>query len=384
MKILNLSTYTRTNGGPTQIIHDITEVQLSLGHEVDIVSPYNEGDEFFPLPKGAKLFTFKKGFMGKFYPDFSMGIYEFLKENLDKYDVVHVHGLWNFPGLVALLWKNPKLIKVLTIHGTLGDGAMKKSNLKKKFFGWLIQRRATKKADLIQVHNEKEKQNLINFLGDFKHPNIKLITNGIHFKDFQNLPKRGEFRQKNKIPTDSILLAFLGRLDSIKGFDLLLPAFLKVSKEFPNAQLMIIGPDCGALDYIQNFTKENQLSDKVILTGIKKGKEKIEALNDADIFLFPSYSESFSIAVLEACATGLPVVVSPEIGFAYEVNDSKIGRLVEYSAESIYENIKYLIENPDKRIDFGANGRKMVETKYDINIITKQLVEEIEKVRKNK
>lgn len=380
MKILNLSLYTWASGGPAHVIHDNTKIQLSMGHEVDILCPYNDGDEFYPLPEGAVLIPFKANWLSKIYPDFSFGIYRFITANLHRYDVVHIHGLWNFPGLVALLSSNKKIAKIVTVHGTIGDGAMRKGWFKKKLFWWLIQGRALKRADLIQVHNQTEKKDLSKLFGKFIHKNIVLITNGLDFDALGELPPAGTFRKKMGIGDEKKIILFFGRLTFKKGIDLLMPAFHEISKKNEQAVLLVVGPDYGMLEYINSYVEKHLLGDRVVVYGMAIGDEKRHILADSDIFTLPTYSESFSIATLEACAAGLPIVVSDEIGFGFEINESKIGVLIDLNVPSLVSGLQKLLDDESLRVECGRQGRDMVAKKYDLKIVTTELVKTMEQL----
>jgi glycosyltransferase involved in cell wall biosynthesis len=376
MRILHLSTYTWSNGGPTVVVHDYTKLQIANGHSVEIVSPYREGDKFYIVPEGAKLHTFKLNWFSKFYPDFSIGIVLFLIKNLKNYDIVHVHGLWNFPGLYALM-TNLKIKKLLTIHGTIGNGNFDKSNLKRRFFSWLIQKKAALKADFIQVHNENELQNTINYFKPQTHKNIHLITNAIDFKPFENLPKSNILRNKfNLKDTDKIIL-FFGRLHEIKGIEHLLRAFQKIAQKFTNTYLIFAGADTGYLDKINQFKTENQLNSRILYYGLADNTVKIQVLSDANLYVLPSYSESFSIATIEAMAASLPIVVSDFTGLSKLIRENNTGLIAEINADSLAENIEKLLNNPDLALKMGQRGREFVKNNLTIEKVAKPLMDEV-------
>ncbi len=376
MKILHLSTYTWSNGGPTVVVHDYTKLQLNHGHQVEIVSPYQEGDKFYNLPNGAKLHTFKLNWFSKFYPDFSIGILFFLIKNLKNYDIVHVHGLWNFPGLYALM-SGLKIKKLLTIHGSIGNGNFDKSNLKRRFFSWLIQKKAALKADFIQVHNQNEFENIINYFKPKIHSNIHLITNGVNFEPFEELPKTQILRKKFGLKETDKIILFFGRLHEIKGIEHLLLAFQKIAQKNQNAYLIFAGADVGYLEKINEFKSKNQVETRILYYGLADNTVKVQVLCDADLFVLPSYSESFSIAVIEAMAAQLPIVVSDFTGLSKLIRANKTGLISEINVDSLAENIENILKNDNLALEFGKNGRELVKTKLTIEKVAKPLLEEL-------
>ena len=110
------------------------------------------------------------------------------------------------------------------------------------------------------------------------------------------------------------------------------------------------------------------------------GREKLEVLAGSDIFVLPSYSENFGMAVVEAMACGLPVVISNKVGIYREVEENKAGIVVDPNAESLYKGIKLLLENPELKKEIAVNGRKLVEEYYDIDKVAERMIEAYEEI----
>lgn len=375
MKILNLTAYVWANGGPSQVIFEHTQQQLALGHEVHILSFYRDNDKFYTLPDGAKLIPCKAHWFSRFFPDFSLEIYKFLKKNINQYDLIIIHGVWNFPGLMPFILSN-KATKLIVLHGTIGWFSLQKGKWKKQLYTLLFQRWAIKKADLIQVYHTKELTDLDNYLG-FRHLGARIIPNGVDILKFNNLPQKGVFRNKHGIPNDKKIILFLGRLDAKKGIDLLMPAFKQVTTKNKNIVLVLVGPDYGMLAYIKDFTEKKQLEENVFVVGLLTGQEKLEAFVDANVFTLPSYSEGFSIAVLEAMSCKLPVVVSDEVGFPETIIANNAGDVVLLDAFVIAESLLKYCENDDFSIKTGEKAYQLVKSIYDVRVIAKQLLDTV-------
>ena len=116
----------------------------------------------------------------------------------------------------------------------------------------------------------------------------------------------------------------LGRIDPKKGLDLLAKAFTKAHQVFPDTQLIVAGQDnTGFLPIAQNYFEEAGCSSAVKFTGMLTGEIKYAALAAANIYVAPSYSEGFSMSVLEGMASGLPCVITTGCNFpeASEVSE---------------------------------------------------------------
>src|SRR5262249_7650969 len=150
--------------------------------------------------------------------------------------------------------------------------------------------------------------------------------NGINVTEYANLPPRGTFRETHGIPNDRLVLLFLGRLHPKKGFDLLLPAFARLKDD---TLLIFAGP---SEERYQHSLKEEAIrlgiADRVLFTGMLLGSGKLAAFVDADLFVLPSYQENFGIAVAEALAAGLPVVISDQVNIHAEVAAAGAGGVV--------------------------------------------------------
>jgi glycosyltransferase involved in cell wall biosynthesis len=107
----------------------------------------------------------------------------------------------------------------------------------------------------------------------------------------------------------------MGRLNPIKGPDLLLEAFCSIAHKHPELHLVFAGPDGGLLGSLQKMTQERGLADRVHFIGYIAGRDKVEAYRAADLLVIPSRQEAMSIVVLEAGIVGTPVLLTNRCGF---------------------------------------------------------------------
>ncbi len=379
MKILNISGYTWDFGGPPKIIYDHAEVQIKLGAEVTILTAISKGQTLYSIPEGAKVITFKRHWFAKFWAEFSPEIYHWMKENGNNYDIIHIHGLWNFASITPYL-TGVKSAKCITIHGMLDKWSIKHGYLKKKIFSLFFQKSILKNTDLIQVNNTDEEEDVFKFLG-FKHPNLKIIPNGMNINNFSKIPEKGNFRKKFLIPDKTKIILFLSRINIKKGLDLLLPAFKDIIKQHPDCQLVIAGSDDGYLEETKEFISKNQLKSYIKIVGMLTGEDKMSAFADADIFVLPSYSEGFSIATLEALIMGVPSLLSDRVGFGESIKTHNAAHIVELSVDSIKKGLEKMLTDEEYCTTIAKNGVALVKNKYDIELVGKQLFTEFEKVK---
>ena len=360
MKVIHILNYSWENGGSSKVVHDIAQRQQKEGFEVSIFSIDKTGHRPYIEIEGVEIVLLQPHFLAKLLPLFSTELYKALKNR--HFDIIHLHGLWNFSLLAAyILGLAHKTM--ITIHGCLNPFTFKCNALKRAIFTYGFQRRFMKEIKMIHVFHEKEKEYVKNYLGE--HPNIEVLANGI------DLDAKFELK-KDRFSSNKVL--FLSRLDPIKGLDLLLPAFLQVIQNIPGATLQIAGPDFGMLAYVQAFIEKHNVAQNVQYLGVLTGKAKKEVQDKANAFILPSYSEGFSIAVLEALHEGIPVLVSTETGLSEDITDYNAGTIFPFEIEAIAQCILNTLENTEESKKQVENGQKMLSEKFDIRKILDKMI----------
>ncbi len=379
MKILNICAYTWEIGGPARIIYDHTTEALRQGHQVAILSPMSPGDKLYPVPEGATLIPcLRTPVISRIYREFSLELYGYLKKHIREYDIVHIHGIWHFGSLAPFLIPN-KVPRVITIHGLLDRWAIRHSGWKKSLVSALYQKRLLRKTDLIQVNNSEEEEDVTLYLGAPPR-NLKIIPNGMRLDDYSSLPERGLFLKHFHLQDTGKTILFMGRLNRKKGLDLLLPAFEKYHQQHPDARLILAGPDDGYEAATRAFLEAHNLTEAVKLVGMLTGELKMKALADAAVFVLPTYSEGFSIAVLEAMAAGVPVIVSDRTGFGDYTREYEAAALTELNAANLTENLEKVLGDESYRRTIAANALRMVTGLFDIRVVANTLLEEYKKL----
>ncbi len=380
MRILTICAYTWEAGGPSKVIFDHAEVALRYGHQITILSPISAGEKPYAVPHGARLILCQRTpVISRFFREFSGELYRYLQQHIGEYDIIHCHGLWHF-GVLAPFFLDQQVAKVVTIHGVLDRWVYAHNRWKKRIIDMLAQKTFLRRADLIHLYNPDERDDLLRYLG-YGHPNTVIIPNGIRLGDFANLPPKGQFRQAFGLPAHHKMVLFMSRLNAKKGLDLLLPAFRDYVCKHPDTVLVLAGGDDGYADTARQFIGQNNLSDSIRMVGLLTGDTKKAALADADLFALPSYSEGFSMAVLEAMAAGTPVLVSDRVGFGDTIRQHEAGGVVDdLTVESVRAGLERLLENDALRQRISQNALVLLRTHYDIDIVAKQLLAEYAKV----
>jgi glycosyltransferase involved in cell wall biosynthesis len=173
----------------------------------------------------------------------------------------------------------------------------------------------------------------------------------------------------------------VGRIAEKKGLDVLIRAFSGVVAHVPSARLVVAGPDDeGLTSRLKVLAAGLNVADAVTFTGMLDRDEMVGALRCAAVWALPSRTENFGIAVVEAMAAGLPVVISPEVNIARELSDAGAAVVVQGTAQSFEETITALLGDEGRRRELGDHARWFAR-RYDWAAIGPMLLEMYERVR---
>ncbi len=286
-----------------------------------------------------------------------------LGARIAEFDVVHSHGLWMWSDYLAFASaRGARKPHLISPHGMLEPWALSNSARKKKLMRSLFQNRALKGARVLHALCEAEARTMRE-LG-LQNP-IAVVPNGVNLSEFAALPAPDEFDAQFPAAKDHRVLLFMARLHPKKGLLPLLQAWRELAPRFPDWLLVLAGPDEGGhRAQLEAAAEQFALENAVLFTGMLDGALKRAALSRADAFVLPSFSEGFSIAILEAMACGLPVVLTPECHFPDAV---RAGAALEAAPEAadLQEKLRALMETSDgARGEMGARGRDLAAQKY--------------------
>ena len=278
-------------------------------------------------------------------------------------EIIHSHGLWMWSDLVAArAARKGGAAHLVSPHGMLEPWAMANSARKKQAMWRLFQGRALQNARCLHALCDAERDSM-RTLG-LQNP-VAVIPNGVNLRDFADLPAPDEFEAAFPHVKDRRVLLFMARLHPKKGLVPLLQAWKIVAREFPDWALVIAGPDeNGHRAQLEQIVAAESLENHVIFTGMLDGRAKKAALARAQAFVLPSQSEGFSIAILEAMACALPILLTPECHFPDAV---AAGAALQSppNARDLARQLRVLLQQSDaQRAQMGRCGRALVERKY--------------------
>jgi len=271
-------------------------------------------------------------------------------------NIIHCHGIWLMPpvyGRQAAMRNRIPLI--VSPHGTLFDAAFRSGSVFKPIFWKLLQKKVLESANCFHATAFPE-YNEIRRHG-FQQP-VAVIPNGV---DLPQLNRKHIFGQRT--------LLFLGRLHPLKGIADLLYAWRTLQDHVPSWRLRIVGPDeKGHLDHMKKLAASLAVK-RVEFAGEKSGADKLMEFARADLFVLPSHSENFGIAVAEALAAGVPAIVSK--GAPWSAIETKgagwwpdigVGSLVACLQDALFRP-------PSELQEMGDRGRQWMEEEFSWGMI---------------
>ena len=346
--------------GPSSSVPNLCQelAENRLGVELHV----NIGEK--PLGANYKFFVHGRW---KWPPrlDISPRMYSAIKRNIKNVDIVHSHGLWNmsniYPGWAVK--KKSSCLLVISPRGTLSEDALQSSRWKKRIIWHLWQRRVLMDAHCIHVTSEAEFRQ-VRKIG-VKAP-VSIIPNGIKLPNLignSTVPER-EVRK----------LLFLGRITPIKGVDILLNAWSIIQERFPTWELEFIGPDDrGYLKEMKNLARELNVK-RTHFIGPLYGKKKSDAFSGADLFVLPTHSENFGMAVAEALSHEVPVIVSKGAPWD-EIVKEDCGWWIDVGVEPLIECLNVaLAESPESLMKKGKRGREWMKRDFSWDEIGRKMI----------
>ena len=369
MKILHIIPFFSSKfGGSVNSVHELSMHLAHRGHIVSILTTsYHFEKKYADDTLGVNVIPVPYFFnWGLFI--YSPKINNFLKENLIYFDIVILHNYRSYQN--ACLSKHAKIHSVpycLDSHGSLLP--IWNNQILKKMFNFVWGKKILNGAVYFIAATLEEQQQYI--LNGINASNISIIPRGIDTSKYNTIITNNSFRKKNKISEDTFLILFLGRIHLIKGLDILIHAFSRLTKSFENTLLVIAGPDDGYLLTLKKFIVENNIEKKVIFTGNLDIDEKLMALRTADLVTVPSYYESFGNVVTEAMASKTPVLISNKCGILQAL-PYNIVHVCECDKENFYNAIENLYLDENERKKYVNSAYDYLETHFSWNRVIKQ------------
>ena len=364
MKILQIIPFLSPKfGGTISVLDQLTKEFVKNNHSVTILTSDLELDK-----KLVKKFEESGITIIPIHVVLNIGLFiytpsvkKWVVENLKSFDIIHMHTFRSYQNnIVSKYAKQYRIPYIVQAHGSVLP-FFEKQNLKKMYdyvWGDKMLHFASKVIALTNTESEQYQK-----MGVPRNK-IEIIPNGLDLSQFLDIPQKGKFKSKYQIPEKEKVILFLGRIHRIKGIDLLISAYPEILKEFPDAQLVIVGPDDNYLSIIQEHIAQLKINKKPLFTGALYGLEKLEAYVDADVYVLPSLYETFPMTLLEAMVCGTPVIITNNIK-NFDWIQNKSGYIIENDPDDLVRQISVLFNDETLRQSLGENGKELVKTTFN-------------------
>jgi glycosyltransferase involved in cell wall biosynthesis len=407
------------HGGPSVALPLMARCVANQGVTVDVVTTDDDGPGGrMQMPLGQRVerdgygaFYFPK--QTEFYK-VSLPLGRWLKQHVKDYDVIHIHALFSYASVAAARAAKragaPYIIRPL---GVLNRWGMENRRrwLKALSFRW-VEQPILRGAASIHYTSRAEQREAES--AGVTAP-AAVIPLGIDPAPFQNLPEPERFFERWPPARGKKIILFLSRLDPKKGVELLLEAWAKIqirNAEIlkaetlktenppsalrspssasspspilypPTSDFLLVIAGSGEPTYersLRELAVRLGIRDDVLWTGFLGGVDKLAAFAAASVFVLPSYSENFGIAVVEALAAGLPCITTDGVAVSEDIREHNAGLVVAEPA-TLAPALIQLLSDDLLAAKLGANAKKLAAEKFSLDamgLALRNLYEEI-------
>jgi len=367
-------------GGPSQVCVELCQELARAGEHVSIYTTNLDGPGTLDVPCQVPVWV--NGVEVRYFPvqsprryALSLPMARALRWTIPEQDLVHNHSLYFFPTTVsAHLCRRAGVPYVVRPHGTLDPYHFRHHRGRKWVYERLFEWRNLNRAAAIHF-TTREEQELTRPLG-LTAPGV-VVSPGVHAERYQDGDRTGAaFRDEWPKTRGRRIVLFLGRLTEKKGLDLLVAAFGQLARQREDVHLVLAGPDNdGYGRTVRRWLEAERILDRSTFTGMLLGSRKHAALRAADLFALPSYTENFGVAVVEAMASGLPIVISNRVNIWREVADAGAGLVVNCDVGEVARAMASVLSDPAARTTMGERARRLVAERFTWPAAGKRMVE---------
>lgn len=359
-------TYTlaKKRGGITTSVVNLLGALRNIA-EVDVFSIYEdqEFDDIDPQFRNASNVYLAR--TTDPYWCYSPQLRKLLEDNIHRYDIIHVHGLWLYHNyLVYRLARKHGIPYIITPHGMLEDNAFANKAFKKRIYWSLLMKRMMYAAKAIHCLSPKEYKRITEkFCPDAP---AFLIPNGIRIESLE------------KNPGDTIKIGFFARLSHLKGPDRLIQAFGLIEGR-ENLELWLGGSGTPEYEaYIEGLIEQSPARDRIKKLGFLQKDQIRQFFSQISFLAVPSFIEGLSMSILEALSFATPMMITPECNLD-EIEQYDAGILIpDNEIGSIRNGILAMLDRDLNAMS--QNAFRMARENYDIDVIARKLLDEYKKI----
>jgi glycosyltransferase involved in cell wall biosynthesis len=382
VKILHLiPSIAPVRGGPSQAIIQMVCALREQEIDAEIATTNDNGPDLLEVPLHQR--TIYQDVPVWFFPRFSPSIHSirefafssalthWLWQNLDQYNLLHVHAIFSYPSTIGMMIARIKNIPYINRPlGQLCTWSLQQSQRKKQIYLNLVERSNVNHAQRLHFTTEQEKQEASTL--ELEASSF-ILPHGITLPPFK--PKaHHQLRENLNLSADEPIILFMSRLHEKKGLEYLIPALGKLKEK----RFTFVLAGNGTPEYETHITQLIQaakITNRTYRSGFISGEQKTLFLQGSDLFVLTSHSENFGVAVLEAMAAGLPVLITPGVALASVVRQHQLGYITDLDTQMIASQLQSCLENPTQLERLRDRAREFILKHYTWEQIAGQLIE---------
>jgi glycosyltransferase involved in cell wall biosynthesis len=293
-----------------------------------------------------------------------------LKQNLERFDGVVIHGLWQWHSYGSFRMVQHRMPYVVFPHGMLDPyfkRAFPMKHLKKQVYWLAREYRVLRDAKAVCFTTPIERDAAVETMWPQRW-NPAVVSFGTSEPAGERATQRAIFLARYPGLRERRFFLFLSRIHRKKGCDLLLEAFARVAPAYSDLDLVIAGPDeAGLRPQLEAQAKSLGIASRVHWTGMLEEDLKWGAFHAAEAFVLPSHQENFGVAVVEALACGVPVLISDKVNIWPDIARDEAGIVNADTAEGTYRSMTTLLSlAAEQRRRMISNGLACFRARYEM------------------
>ncbi len=353
-------------GGPTLSVSRLAEAQAAVGTSVSVFTTTANGNAELEVPVGVQVqdngvaiwyFSRWTGDHGHFSPALLLHLWREGKS----YDVVNIHSWWNWVAFgAALVCKLRGYKTVVSPHGMLSPYTL--ASWRKRWFQQTVGKWLLNGTVFHATSNQEARELQKIWPGHrcFVAPNVVPLPDDL---PLSKRPDHSDFH-----------LLFISRVHHKKGLELLFEALCRLEGPW---RLTIAGN--GAQGYENQLRKRIKtlgLQNRIVWNGWVSQDQKWDLIADADLMVLPSYNENFANVVVEALATGTPVLLSDRVGLCNYVRSLDFGWVVERKVEALHQALKESMRDTGKRLRILRDAPRKIRDDFDPPTVARRYIDQ--------
>ena len=355
----------KDSGGMNVYVLQLARELARQGHLIDVYTRYHDPNDpqIVDLGGGARIIHLKAGpydetkeTLYEYIPEFVINLQRFQRSEAVRYDLIHSH-YWLSGRVGMVLSEQWNVPHVSTFHTLARAKLRARAGEDESELRLSVEENVMRRVDAIVVSTEQEKQDLVRLYRAVLR-NVRVVPAGVDAELFQ--PADATDARRDLGLTEGKIILYVGRIEPLKGLDILISA-LTLMEDTSDTRLVIVGGELGKdaeIKRLKSLVRDLDLEEMVTFAGAVSHTALPDYYNAADVFVLPSYHESFGLVALEAMACGTPLVASRVSGLTSFVKEGVTGYLIPWHCpEPFAQRIEMLLSNASLRRAMGEASR---------------------------